>query len=92
LSWAGYVKRYAPVAKQAGVSFPFTIALGVVERLPGGPTTAFAAPEFDHDTAARQARRAYHAEKANRNRALTGWRAATHGADARKLGRTTWTM
>jgi hypothetical protein len=38
-------ERYAPVAEQAGVSFPSTIAFDVVERVPGGPTTAFAAPE-----------------------------------------------
>jgi hypothetical protein len=41
---ASYAKRYAPVAEQAGVSFPSTIASDVVERVPGGPTTAFAAP------------------------------------------------
>jgi len=52
---ASYAKRYAPVAEQAGVSFPSTVAFDVVERLPGGPTTAFAAPEcrrpFPHMTA-----------------------------------------
>jgi hypothetical protein len=42
---AGYAERYAPVAEQAGVSLPSTVAFDVVERLPGGPTTAFAAPE-----------------------------------------------
>jgi hypothetical protein len=40
-----YAERYAPVAEQAGVSFPPAVAFDVVERLPGGPTTAFAAPE-----------------------------------------------
>lgn len=40
-----YAGRYAPVADQAGVSFPSTVAFDVVERVPGGPTTAFAAPE-----------------------------------------------
>ena len=38
-------ERYAPVAEQAGLSFPSTVAFDVVERVPGGPTTAFAAPE-----------------------------------------------
>lgn len=33
------------MAEQAGVSFPSTVAFDVVERVPGGPTTAFAAPE-----------------------------------------------
>jgi hypothetical protein len=42
---ASYAERYAPVAAQAGVSFPSTAAFDVVERVPGGPTTAFAAPE-----------------------------------------------
>jgi len=42
---AGYAERYAPVAEHAGVSFPSTVAFDVVERVPGGPTTAFAAPE-----------------------------------------------
>jgi hypothetical protein len=42
---AGYAERYAPVAEHAGVGFPSTVAFDVVERLPGGPTTAFAAPE-----------------------------------------------
>jgi hypothetical protein len=40
-----YARRYAPIAEQAGVRFPSTIAFDVVERAPGGPTTAFAAPE-----------------------------------------------
>jgi hypothetical protein len=42
---ASYAGRYAPVAGQAGVSFPATVAFDVVERVPGGPATAFAAPE-----------------------------------------------
>ncbi len=42
---AGYAGRYAPVAGKAGVSFPATVAFDVVERVPGGPATAFAAPE-----------------------------------------------
>jgi len=42
---AGYAGRYAPVAEQAGLSFPSTVDFDVVERVPGGPTTAFAAPE-----------------------------------------------
>ena len=42
---AGYAGRYAPVAGQAGVSLPATVAFDVVERVPGGPATAFAAPE-----------------------------------------------
>jgi hypothetical protein len=42
---ASYAERYAPVAEQAGVSFPSTVTFDVVERVPGGPTTAFAAPE-----------------------------------------------
>jgi hypothetical protein len=52
---AGYAARYAPVAAHAGVSFPATVALAVIERVPGGPATAFAAPEcrrpFPHVTA-----------------------------------------
>ncbi len=42
---ASYAVRYAPVPEQAGVSFPSTVAFDVVERVPGGPATAFAAPE-----------------------------------------------
>ena len=42
---ASYAERYAPVAEHAGVSFPSVVAFDVVERLPGGPITAFAAPE-----------------------------------------------
>ena len=42
---ASYAGRYAPVAGQAGVSFPATVVFDVVERVPGGPATAFAAPE-----------------------------------------------
>ena len=33
------------MAGQAGVSFPSTVAFDVVERVPGGPATAFAVPE-----------------------------------------------
>jgi hypothetical protein len=40
-----YAERYARVAAQAGVRFPSTVAFDVVERVPGGPATAFAAPE-----------------------------------------------
>jgi hypothetical protein len=36
---ASYAVRYAPVADQAGFSFPSIVAYNVVERLPGGPTT-----------------------------------------------------
>ena len=42
---ASYAERYAPVAAQAGLSFPLRVAFDVVERVPGGPATAFAAPE-----------------------------------------------
>jgi hypothetical protein len=42
---ASYAERYAPVAEEARVRFPSTLAFDVVERVPGGPTTAFAAPE-----------------------------------------------
>jgi hypothetical protein len=42
---ADYAERYAPVAQQAGISVPPTITFDLVERMPGGPTTAFAAPE-----------------------------------------------
>jgi hypothetical protein len=42
---ANYAERYAAVAKQAGISFPSTFAFDVVERVPGGSTSAFAAPE-----------------------------------------------
>ncbi len=42
---ASYAGRYAPVAAHAGVSFPATVAFEVAERVPGGPATAFAAPE-----------------------------------------------
>jgi hypothetical protein len=40
-----YAERYAPVAEQAGVSFTSTVAFDVVERVTGGPTNSFAAPE-----------------------------------------------
>jgi hypothetical protein len=42
---ASYAERYAPAADHAGMSFPSTVAFDVVERVPGEPTTAFAAPE-----------------------------------------------
>ncbi|HEU5161332.1 MAG TPA: hypothetical protein VFU43_30345 [Streptosporangiaceae bacterium] len=42
---AGYAERYAPVAERAGVGFPSTVDFELVERMPGGPATAFAAPE-----------------------------------------------
>ena len=42
---ASYAERYAPVAEHAGISFPSTITFDVIERMPGGPTTASAAPE-----------------------------------------------
>ena len=42
---ASYAGRYAPVAGQAGASFAATVVFDVVERVPGGPATAFAAPE-----------------------------------------------
>ena len=42
---ASYAGRYAPVAAHAVAGFPATVAFEVVERVPGGPATAFAAPE-----------------------------------------------
>jgi hypothetical protein len=42
---ASYAQRYAVVAEHAGVHLPSTVAFDVVERVPGGPVTAFAAPE-----------------------------------------------
>lgn len=42
---ASYAERYAPVAEHAGFSLPATIAFDIVEQLPGGSETAFAAPE-----------------------------------------------
>jgi hypothetical protein len=42
---ASYAGRYTPVAGQARVSFPSTVAFDVIERVPGGPASAFAAPE-----------------------------------------------
>ena len=42
---ASYAERYAPVAERAGMTIPSMVAFDVVERVPGGPTTAFAAPE-----------------------------------------------
>jgi hypothetical protein len=56
-----YAERYTPLAEQAGVGFPSPGAFDVVERVPGGPTTAFAAPEcpqpFPQLTAERSGRR-----------------------------------
>jgi hypothetical protein len=46
----GYAGRYPPVAGQARVSF--AVAVDVVERLPGGPATAFWVPA-DADMASR---------------------------------------
>jgi hypothetical protein len=42
---ASYADRYAPVAARAGIAFPTGATLDVVERLPGGVTTEFGAPE-----------------------------------------------
>lgn len=42
---AGHAGRYARVAEKAGAGFPSVVAFDVVERVSGGPTTAFAAPE-----------------------------------------------
>lgn len=43
---ASYAERFAPVAERAGLTFPTRITLNVVERQPGGSTTAFGAPEM----------------------------------------------
>jgi hypothetical protein len=43
---AAYADRYAPVAAIAGVAFPHQLRFDVVERVPGGATTAFGAPEI----------------------------------------------
>jgi hypothetical protein len=42
---ADYAERYAPVAARAGISFPTSPRFEVVERLRGGATTDFGAPE-----------------------------------------------
>jgi hypothetical protein len=42
---ADHAGRYASVAAHAEVSFPSAVAFDVVERVPGGSPTAFAAPE-----------------------------------------------
>jgi hypothetical protein len=42
---ARYAERYAPVACLAGLRLPSPVAFHVVDSVPGGPTTAFAAPE-----------------------------------------------
>jgi len=44
-SLASYAHRYAAVADHAGFRLPSAVAFDVVERLPGGSDTAFAAPE-----------------------------------------------
>jgi hypothetical protein len=43
---ASYADRYGEVAKRAGLKVPARITLDVVERQPGGSTTAFGAPEM----------------------------------------------
>ena len=40
-----HAERYAPVAARAGARFPTSVTLDVVERVPGGATTDFGAPE-----------------------------------------------
>jgi len=42
---ASFAERYAPVAQRAGLSLPYPVVFYVLERVPGGPETAFAAPE-----------------------------------------------
>ena len=42
---ADYAPRFGPIAEAAGFPLPARITLGEVERLPGGSTTAFGAPE-----------------------------------------------
>jgi hypothetical protein len=42
---ANYAERYAVVAERAQLTFPSRITLKLVERGPGGSTTAFGAPE-----------------------------------------------
>jgi hypothetical protein len=51
---ADYAERYGPVAQAAGFPLPATVTLAERERLPGGATTAFGAPEviFQADGAA----------------------------------------
>jgi hypothetical protein len=46
-----YAERYAPVAEQAGVGFPSTVAFDVVERVPSRPR-----PRLPHPNAARSRR------------------------------------
>jgi hypothetical protein len=43
---AEYADRFGPVAAAAGFPLPATISLHEVERLPGGMTTSFGAPEI----------------------------------------------
>ena len=59
---ADYVPRYAPVAERAGLRFPKRPTFEVVQRLKGGATTDFGAPEKPaaadkDDLTARQAKR-----------------------------------
>jgi hypothetical protein len=42
---ASYAERYARVAELAAGSLPSMLTFDVVERVPGGPVTALAAPE-----------------------------------------------
>jgi Resolvase, N terminal domain len=57
---ASYAERDAAVAEHTEVSFPSTITFDVIERVPGGPATAFGAPEcrrpFPQVTVARMPR------------------------------------
>jgi len=73
---ASYAERYTPVAEQAGLSVPSTVAFDVVERVPGGPATAFAAPEcrrpFPQVTARAERAKVTPASQAN----TTSWTAA----------------
>jgi hypothetical protein len=43
---ASYAQRYAPVVERAGLRFPSSLDLVVVDRVTGGPTTDFGAPEI----------------------------------------------
>src|SRR5262249_21129641 len=51
---AARAERYRPVAAAAGCPLPERVTLHEVQRMPGGATTAFGAPEvtFDADRAA----------------------------------------
>ena len=46
---AEYADRFGPVAVAAGYPLPTTVTLHEVERLPGGMTTSFGAPEITFD-------------------------------------------